>query len=56
MRTLPLLDELEAALADRSIPRRDRHYRALYGSWLAEGRPTLPAETSLHLHEVLLGE
>jgi predicted dehydrogenase len=48
---------IEAAFgADRSIPRRDRHYRALYRSWLAEGRPTLPAETSLHLHEVLLGE
>jgi predicted dehydrogenase len=48
---------IEAAFgADRSIPRRDRHYRALYQRWLAEGRPALPPETSLHLHELLLGE
>jgi hypothetical protein len=49
---------IEAAFgADRSIPRRDRHYRALYQRWLgAEGGRALPAETSLHLHEVLLGE
>jgi predicted dehydrogenase len=48
---------IEAAFgADRSIPRRDRHYRALYQRWLAQGRPTLPPETSLHLHELLLGE
>src|SRR3984957_17130288 len=49
---------IEAAFgADRSIPRRDRHYRALYQRWLgAEGGPALPAETSRHLHEVLLGE
>jgi GFO/IDH/MocA oxidoreductase family protein len=47
---------IEAAFgADRSIPRRDRHYRALYQRWLAQGRPTLPPETSLHLHELLLG-
>ena len=41
--------------ADRSIPRRERHYRALYQSWLAEGKRTLPAETGLQLHEILLG-
>jgi predicted dehydrogenase len=41
--------------ADRSIPRRERHYRALYQSWLAEGKRTLPTETSLQLHEILLG-
>jgi len=48
---------IEAAFgADRSIPRRDRHYRALYQRWLGEeGGRTLPTETSLHLHEVLLG-
>jgi Oxidoreductase family, NAD-binding Rossmann fold len=40
--------------ADRSIPRRERHYRALYQWWLTEDKPTLPAETSLHLHELLL--
>jgi hypothetical protein len=42
--------------ADRSIARRDRHYRALYQWWLAEGQPTLPPEIGLHLHELLLGE
>jgi predicted dehydrogenase len=48
---------IEAAFgADRSIPRRDRHYRALYQRWLAEGRPTLPPEISLQLHELLLAE
>jgi hypothetical protein len=47
---------IEAAFgADRSIPRRDRHYRALYRRWLAEGRPALSPEASLHLHELLLG-
>jgi hypothetical protein len=40
--------------ADRSIPRRERHYRALYQWWLTEDKPTLPAETSLHLQELLL--
>jgi predicted dehydrogenase len=48
---------IEAAFgADRSIPRRDRHYRALYQRWLSSGSPTLPPETGLHLHELLLGE
>ena len=48
---------IEAAFgADRSIRRRDRHYRALYQRWLADGRPTLSPETGLHLHELLLGE
>lgn len=40
--------------ADRSIPRRERHYRALYQWWLIEGNPTLPADTSRNLHELLL--
>jgi predicted dehydrogenase len=39
---------------DRTIPRRDRHYRALYTSWLLDGHPIMPAQTSLHLHELLL--
>ena len=48
---------VEAAFgADRSIPRRERHYRALYARCLGQGQPTLPPETSLHLHELLLGE
>ncbi len=48
---------IEAAFgADRAIARRDRHYRALYAWWLAGGRPALPPETGLHLHELLLGE
>lgn len=40
--------------SDRIIPRRERHYRALYQWWLTEGNPTLPAETSLRLHQLLL--
>jgi predicted dehydrogenase len=48
---------VEAAFgADRSIPRRERHYRALYAWCLGQGRPALPPETGLHLHELLLGE
>ena len=40
--------------ADRSIPRRERHYRALYQWWLIEGNPTFPATVSRNLHELLL--
>ena len=40
--------------SDRTIPRRDRHYLALYESWLINGNPILPTETSLHLHRLLL--
>jgi predicted dehydrogenase len=48
---------VEAAFgADRSIPRRERHYRALYHWCLTEGRPALPRETGLKLHELLLGD
>src|ERR1700722_3323010 len=48
---------VEAAFgADRSIPRRERHYRALYHRCLTEGRPTFPPETGLQLHELLLGD
>lgn len=39
---------------DGIIPRRDTHYRALYESWLIEGRPIFPAEATLRLHELLL--
>jgi predicted dehydrogenase len=47
---------VEAAFgADRSIPRRERHYRALYDWCLTEGRPALPPAVGLHLHELLLG-
>jgi len=37
--------------SDRSIPRRDRHYLALYDWWLTGGSPVLPAPASLRLHE-----
>ena len=48
---------VEAAFgADRSVPRRERHYRALYAWCLGHGRPALPPETGLQLHELLLGE
>jgi predicted dehydrogenase len=40
--------------SDRTIPRRKRHYLALYQWWLTEGNPTMPARTGVHLHELLL--
>jgi len=40
--------------SDRTIPRRERHYLALYRWWLSEGNPIMPAETSIRLHELLL--
>ena len=43
-------------VVDRSIPRRERHYRALYDWCLTQGRPALPEGIGLHLHELLLGE
>ncbi len=39
---------------DRSIPRRDRHYLALYELWLSKGQRIIPQEVSLRLHELLL--
>lgn len=40
--------------SDRSdVPRRERHYRALYQSWLVDSRPLSIAD-SLGLHELLL--
>jgi len=40
--------------SDRAIPRRERHYLALYQWWLSDGIPIMPAETSIRLHELLL--
>jgi predicted dehydrogenase len=40
--------------SDRSIPRRERHYRALYQRWLVEGKPIISPEASLRLHDLLL--
>ena len=40
--------------SDRTIPRRDRHYRALYQWWLTEGNRIFTADTSLRLHDLLL--
>ena len=40
--------------SDRAIPRRERHYLALYKWWLTERNRIMPAETSLRLHELLL--
>jgi predicted dehydrogenase len=40
--------------SDRAIPRRERHYLALYQWWLGEGNPIMPDETSIRLHELLL--
>jgi predicted dehydrogenase len=40
--------------SDRAVPRRERHYLALYRWWLTGGHPIMPAETSLHLHDLLL--
>jgi predicted dehydrogenase len=40
--------------SNQAVPRRERHYLALYQWWLTQGNPILPAETSLRLHELLL--
>ncbi|MGH3717748.1 MAG: Gfo/Idh/MocA family protein [Pseudonocardiaceae bacterium] len=40
--------------SDRGIPRRERHYRALYQWWLVEGKPIISTEISLRLHDLLL--
>lgn len=47
-----LLDEFGS---DRSVPRRERHYRALYQHWLIERRPIMSPQESMHLHDLLLG-
>ncbi|MGH4014888.1 MAG: Gfo/Idh/MocA family protein [Pseudonocardiaceae bacterium] len=40
--------------SDRSIPRRERHYRALYQWWFVEGKPIMSTEISIQLHDLLL--
>lgn len=40
--------------SDRAIPRRERHYLAMYKWWLTDEQPIMPAATSLRLHELLL--
>lgn len=40
--------------SDGSVPRQESHYRALYHSYLIEGEPTMSADRSLRLHDVLL--
>ncbi|MGH3827737.1 MAG: Gfo/Idh/MocA family oxidoreductase, partial [Pseudonocardiaceae bacterium] len=40
--------------SDRSVPRRERHYRALYQWWLVRGKPIMSTELSLRLHDLLL--
>jgi predicted dehydrogenase len=37
------------------VPRRERHYRAMYQSWLRDGHPIASAQTHLLLHRLLLG-
>lgn len=39
---------------DASVPRRERHYRALYQSWLGERRPIATPQDHLLLHDLLL--
>ena len=40
--------------SDRSIPRSERHYRALYKWWFTDGKPIASTETHLRLHNLLL--
>lgn len=40
--------------ADASVPRRERHYRALYRSWLGDRRPIATLQDHLLLHYLLL--
>jgi predicted dehydrogenase len=40
--------------ADASIPRRERHYQALYQHWLTNGHPIATPQTHLLLHDLLL--
>ena len=41
--------------SDGTIPRREAHYMALYKSWLANRDQIFSTETSMRLHELLLG-
>jgi predicted dehydrogenase len=40
--------------SDRTVARRERHYRALYEEWLVKGNRLMPADTSVLLHRLLL--
>ncbi|HVB43027.1 MAG TPA: Gfo/Idh/MocA family oxidoreductase [Streptosporangiaceae bacterium] len=40
--------------AGASVPRRERHYRALYRSWLTDGKPIATPQVHLLLHDLLL--
>jgi predicted dehydrogenase len=40
---------------DGSVPRRESHYRSLYKSWLPNKDQIFSAESSMRLHELLLG-
>lgn len=40
--------------ANASVPRRERHYRALYRSWLGDKRPIATTQDHLLLHDLLL--
>jgi predicted dehydrogenase len=42
--------------SDGTISRQEAHYRALYRSWLANRHEIFSADTSMHLHNLLLGE
>ena len=41
--------------SDGTMPRREAHYRSLYRSWLANPDQVFSADTSMRLHELLLG-
>lgn len=42
--------------SDGATPRREAHYRALYQSWLGSRNQIFSVETSLRLHNLLLGD
>jgi predicted dehydrogenase len=41
--------------SDGIVPRREAHYKAWYQSWLVDKRQIFSRDTSLRLHELLLG-
>jgi predicted dehydrogenase len=40
--------------SDGRTPRREAHYKAMYESWLVDGKEAFPKDTSLRLHSLLL--
>ena len=40
--------------SDGRTPRREAHYKAMYESWLVDGKQAFPKGTSLRLHTLLL--